>query len=162
LKKCILILLLFFSGLLLLAEDQAQLLADLTREVLPLMGVFPSQLLEQKDAPQEVYSIRNSQAEFDNVVFFYNDFSYFYFYKNRVWQIRLDNRFTGIEFGQQIDDFLKIYGEPFSEDSDENDGREYRSLYYQWFEGNNSWAYRIRLIFVDGVLQDFYLYRGDF
>jgi hypothetical protein len=51
------------------------------------IGMDPGSAFAAFGAPQEVYPFRGVEAWQDNVVFFYPDFSYLFWYENRVWQV---------------------------------------------------------------------------
>ena len=46
-----------------------------------------------------MFSFRGQDETQDNVVFFYPDYLYLFWYRNRVWQVRCDRRFATTVFG---------------------------------------------------------------
>ena len=49
--------------------------------------------------PQQMFAWRGAEEREDNVVFYYPDFLYLFWYKDRVWQVRCDRRFASTVFG---------------------------------------------------------------
>ena len=118
--------------------------------------------LEIKDAvaacglPQEMFSYRGPEESLDNVVFYYPDHRYLFWYKNRVWQVRCDRRFAGAVFGFTLG---------MSRDQAEKSSPwllvpSGDSLYFDLEEG--SYPVRVRLAFTSSQLTDIYVYRSDF
>ena len=158
----LIVLFLFFSSVAAGAEDYGELI-DFSQPFSRLLGFTPTEVFDVFGAPAEVYSLRNSEPGFDNVVFFYDSFLYVYLYENRVWQVRVDERhvFDGpFEFGMRKDDFTDVFGDPILENDEELGGIAYHSLIYQWYPG--TWPVRLRAVFVEHELMDLYFYRGDF
>ena len=118
--------------------------------------------LEIKDAvaacglPQEMFSYRGPEESLDNVVFYYPDHCYLFWYKNRVWQVRCDRRFAGAVFGFTLgmsrDQVEKSSPWVLVSNGD--------SLYFDLEEG--SYPVRVRLVFTSSQLTDIYVYRSDF
>mgnify|MGYP006426682861 CR=1 FL=1 len=57
-----------------------------------MLGATPEEIIDRLGPPESVYSADSPAADVRAVVFFYDDYRYFYFYDNRVWQVRLDER----------------------------------------------------------------------
>ena len=64
-----------------------------------LIGLDLKAALDTLGTPQEVFSFRGQDDTEDNVVFFYSDYLYLFWYRNRVWQVRCDHRFARPLFG---------------------------------------------------------------
>jgi hypothetical protein len=105
--------------------------------------------------PQEVFSYRSAAAA-DNVVFFYKNHFYLFWYENRVWVIRFDERyegeFLGLTIGMSRENVLQVLGRAFTQAED--------SLVF--YLPDRGYPVRLRLFFKGDVLSDAYLYRGDF
>jgi len=100
-------------------------------------------------APAEVFSFEQA------VVFFYPDYTYLFWFQNRIWQVRVDRRYAGAAMGFQM-------GEGKAE-ATSRIGRLFR-------EQGDAVSYHIetagfpleaRLVFEDGKLTDLYVYRSD-
>ncbi len=106
--------------------------------------------------PQEVFPFRGQEEWQDNVVFFYPDFFYLFWYKNRVWQVRCDSRYKGAVFGlvmgMEKKVVLLLLDRPVQEQGD--------SLYFD--VDVLKYPVRVRLVFSGGALSDAYVYRSDF
>jgi hypothetical protein len=105
--------------------------------------------------PQRMFSYRGVDDSQDNVVFYYPDYRYLFWYKDRVWQVRCDKRFVGqvmgLTLGMSRDDVEKT-SHQFVPDGD--------SLYFD-LDGAK-YPLRVRLVFAANVLTDLYVYRSDF
>jgi hypothetical protein len=118
--------------------------------------------LEIKDAvaacglPQEMFSFRGPEESLDNVVFYYPDHRYLFWYKNRVWQVRCDRRFTGAVLGFT----LGMTREAAEKSSPWVLVPSGDSLYFDLEEA--SFPVRVRLVFTSSQLTDVYVYRSDF
>ena len=102
-----------------------------------------------------MFSARGGEEWQDDVVFYYPQHLYLFWYQNRVWQVRLDQRyageFLGLKMGQSREAALAALGSPFKELSD--------SLVYQLED--RGYPVRARLYFENGLLRDAYCFRGD-
>jgi hypothetical protein len=120
------------------------------------LGFTLSEAAKTFGPPEEVFVYRGAEEWQDNVVFYFQDHLYLFWFENRVWQVRLDKRYegeiAGFSMGMPKEDITSALGEPF-------------------FEDNDSWLYllpdmgvpvRMRLFFEDGSLSDLYIFRGDF
>ena len=125
-------------------------------DFLSLIGMKPREALAVLGPPNEIYPYRGREDWQDNVIFFYSNRLYLFWYNNRVWQIRLDGEYSCSAFGFTMGDakekILNIMGEPFAQDD--------RSFIY--FLPDKGYPLKMRLFFQDEKLNDFYLYRGDF
>lgn len=125
-------------------------------DALSLIGLQLFQVIGRFGAPSEVYPIRGESAWQDDVVFYYSNHLYFYWYDNRVWQIRFDRyfegAFLGLSMGSSITAVEKLLGAPvYSKDN------------WAVFQlPDRGFPVRARLYFRDGALDDAYIYRSDF
>ena len=106
--------------------------------------------------PQSMFSFRGSEEGRDDVVFYYPDHMYLFWYKNRVWQVRYDRLSTamvhGVSLGMNRQEVEAAVPErPLVERGD--------SLY---FDLAGSYPVRVRLVFAGSTLSDIYVYRSDF
>jgi hypothetical protein len=106
--------------------------------------------------PQEMFTCRGAEERQDNVVFYYSDFLYLFWYRNRVWQVRCDRRFSaavfGFTLGSSREQVERTSLRPLTPNGD--------SLYFDLSDG--SFPLRVRLVFTLSVLTDLYVYRSDF
>lgn len=140
----------------LLDENGAFLSDPLQMELSYVLGLDVDQVFEQYGAPQSMYSLRGEQPWQDDVVFFYPDFRYFYWFENRVWQLRLDNRYEGsiegARMGMNRSEIAQLFGSPHYEDQE--------NWYYELVD--RGYPIRSRWHFDDDILVDLYIYRSDF
>ena len=121
-----------------------------------ILGLIIPQALEEYGTPLRLFSVRGSEAWQDDVVFFYNEYMYLYWFQNRVWQVRFDHRYAGrvagLEMGHTIDEVTEALGTPHYT----GDG----SLFYD--VRDEGFPVRLRLVFDERRLNDVYIYRSDF
>jgi len=121
-----------------------------------VIGLTLNEAFSKFGNPAEVFPIRGESEETDNVVFYYNSHLYLFWYKNRVWQIRADNRFEGKLCGispqMTFKKVKEILGRPFA--SDEG---SYVFLYTE-----ADYTVKIRVFISDQKVEDIYVYRGDY
>jgi hypothetical protein len=125
--------------------------------VLAKIGYTLVQATEEFGSPTEVFSLRGEQPWHDDVVFYYDtDHFYLFWWDNRVWQIRFDQRYTGqvvgVHMGEARAEIKKLLGNAFHETD--------QDLYYQL--PDRGFPVRARLVFAKDKLSDIYLYRSDF
>ncbi len=112
--------------------------------------------LDLLGAPAEMYSFRGSEESQDNVVFYFADFLYLFWYRNRVWQVRCDRRFArpllGVAMGMPREVIERTLQRQLIPKGD--------SLYFDLDDGK--FPLRVRMVFVNGALSDLYVYRSDF
>jgi hypothetical protein len=139
--------LLFFLSLRAFADD-----LDPTR----LIGLDLKSAVDTLGLPQDMFSFRGEVDTSDNVVFYYRNYIYLFWYKDRVWQVRCDRRFSSPVFGFT----LGMTREQVQQAS----GRQLMplgdSLYFDVEDA--SYPLRVRLVFAQNVLADLYVYRSDF
>jgi len=113
--------------------------------------------------PQRMFAYRGPAESQDNVVFYYPDYRYLFWYKDRVWQVRCDRRYAGqvlgLSLGMSRDEVEKLSAEapPPSPRQLVPNGD---SLYFDLDGGK--YPLRVRLVFSANLLTDLYVYRSDF
>lgn len=121
-----------------------------------LLGMTLKTATADFGAPEEVFPVRGKKAWEDDVVFYYRDHSYLFWFRDRVWQVRVDRRFTGTVLGLHMGDsketVAKALGKPFYVGGESE----------IFILPNRGFPVRARLFFTDGGLSDLYVYRGDF
>ena len=140
-----------------------------------LVGLTLPQALDFFGAPEQMFSVRGEEGWQDDVVFYYPSHLYLFWHQNRVWQARVDERYSGIflaegakagtdagaeapkpaarilAMGRSREQVLAVLGPPMRE----IDG----SLVYHLED--RGYPVRLRLYFRDGQLADAYCFRGD-
>lgn len=118
------------------------------------LGLTPPSAYSALGAPAEVFPLAVDENRWQ-VVHFYPDHSYLFFYQNRVWQVRLDKLWTagfqGITMGMRREAAEATLGPPLAR----GEAWSVWALPYQTFPR------KIRLVFTEGLLTDAYLYRSD-
>jgi hypothetical protein len=120
--------------------------------------------------PRDMFTWRGTDQGRDNVVFYYADALYLFWFRDRVWQVRFDRRYTGPVFGLTIgmsrDQIIQSYPRKLLVSGD--------SLYFDLdpdgfpsdpplaTNSARGFPVRVRLVFDAGVLSDMYVYRSDF
>ena len=141
--------------LLVLAASSAQAQEVQSLDLPGLVGLNLAEALERFGAPAEVSAVRGEEAWQDDVVFFYPQHLYLFWYQNRVWQVRLDalyeGGFRGLAMGASRSAVRQALGAPMKELED--------SVVYQLEE--RGYPVRLRLYFEEERLVDLYCYRGD-
>jgi hypothetical protein len=121
-----------------------------------LIGLNLEAAVQALGLPREMYCYRQALPEEDDVVFYYPDSVYLFWFQNRVWQVRCDRRFAatvlGLSLGMPRDQVRWMGMQPLSEEGD--------SLYFDLNGG--SYPMRMRLVFADNRLTDLYVYRSDY
>jgi hypothetical protein len=128
-----------------------------TPDLTHVIGMELKAAIDAFGLPQNMYCFRGTEEARDDVVFYYPDHKYLFWYKDRIWQVRFDRRFTegfhGLSPGmtrQEVEDAVKE--RPLVSGGD--------SLYFDLDSG--SFPVRVRLVFTDSNLTDMYVYRSDF
>ena len=120
-----------------------------------LLGLTLAQAYEQLGPPAEVYVLRGTEPEQDDVVFYYASHLYLFWFRNRVWQVRTDRRFSGqvfsLSMGVSRRQVIETLGRPILEFED--------SLVFHLED--RGYPVQARLYFEDGALSDVYCFRGD-
>ena len=107
-------------------------------------------------APSVVFPVRGEEDWQDDVVFFYPSRLYLFWYENRVWQVRLDERYQGellgCSMGMSEQDVTGVLGDPLFREAD----------WAVYTLADRGYPVRARLVFTAGQLSDLYVYRSDF
>jgi len=139
--------LLFFLGQALPAQE--------TPDLPTLIGLTLEQVYQRLGAPAEVYTLRGKTPEQDDVVFYYADHLYLFWFENRVWQVRVDSRFSGQVFsfsmGASRQQVTAELGRPIVQAPD--------SLVFHIED--RGYPIQARLYFDESGLVDLYCFRGD-
>jgi len=128
-----------------------------SRDLPDLLGLTLQGAFSGFGVPEEIFPLRGSAAWQDDVVFYYPDHSYLFWYQDRVWQVRVDRRYAlpvlgGVTMGSSTADVEGILGTPFHTGTN--------SLVF--ILPDRGYPVRARLFFTDDKLVDLYVYRGDF
>jgi len=129
--------------------------ADGTNDPTVLIGMDPVRLVAALGAPREIFSWRGAEPAEDDIVFFYPDFRYVFWFQSRVWQVRFDRRYAGSVLGFSI-------GMERAEAEARGQGRLEEcegSLYLALDTG--PYPLRVRLAVIDDRIADIYVYRSD-
>jgi hypothetical protein len=139
-----------------LGPDGAFLSPPLDLDTADDLGLVLSEAVDRFGLPQKMYPLRGEEAWQDDVVFFYPDYRYLYWFQDRVWQLRFDHRYEGAVGGarpgmnrEELQDLLGIAH--YQDDA---------NLYYDLVD--RGFPVRARFFFRDGILYDIYVYRSDF
>jgi len=120
------------------------------------LGMDLETVYKEFGVPQEVFCYRADKNEDDNVVFYYKNHIYLFWFENRVWVVRFDKRFEseflGLKMGMPREQVLEILGNKFKEADD--------SLVF--YLPDQGFPVRLRLFFKENMLFDAYVYRGDY
>jgi hypothetical protein len=120
-----------------------------------IVGMTLEQAYRTFGAPFEVYTLRGSEEWQDDVVFYYVDHVYLFWFENRVWQVRTDSRYEGSVFslrmGESRQRVLEVMGRPLKKLED--------SLVYHLED--RGYPIRVRFYFERDLLSDVYCFRGD-
>jgi len=123
---------------------------------LPLIGMDPSAALQAFGPPREIFPFRGTAESEDNVVFFYDDYHYIFWFRSRVWQVRFDRRFErgvlGLSLGMSREQVARASTRALLSAGD--------SLYFDF--GGARFPVRVRLVFEADSLSDIYVYRSDY
>jgi hypothetical protein len=120
-----------------------------------LIGMDPAQAFAALGAPAGIFTQRGTTADEDDVVFFYPDFRYVFWFGNRVWQVSYDRRYAGTVLGFSI-------GMGRAEAEAAAPGRLQESggsLFLSVDTGR--FPLRVRLAMAEGRVTDIYVYRSD-
>lgn len=121
------------------------------------LGSSLEEIISEFGAPDAMFPFRGLEGWHDTVVFYYEaDHFYFFWWDNRVWQVRYDRRFES-DFGPFRMGMVKTairaqFGLPVRETENE--------LIYQL--PDRGYPVHIKLVFTAGKLTDYYCYRADF
>lgn len=120
------------------------------------LGYTPKTLIERVGAPDMTLVERGRKKAEDDVVFYYNNRTYFYFNQSRVWQVRFDKKYNGellgFTLGASRDDVLELLGEPIKTHED--------SIVFK--RPDKGYPVFLRIFFKNDKVEDVYFYRGDY
>jgi hypothetical protein len=129
--------------------------AEEVLELAAVIGMDLNQAYQTFGVPAQVYALRGSESWQDDVVFYYPEHIYLFWFRSRVWQVRVDSRYAkqlfSLHMGDSRERILEIMGAPEKEFED--------SLLYHLED--RGYPVRARFYFEDGVLTDVYCFRGD-
>lgn len=126
------------------------------RSLASLLGMTLKEAADAFGPPEQVFPVRGAQPWEDDVAFYYRDHSYLFWFRDRVWEVRVDRRFAGMAIGVRMGETRatveEALGRPFHVGSDSE----------IFILPNRGYPVRARLFFTAGRLSDLYVYRGDF
>lgn len=121
------------------------------------IGLTLEQAISVFGYPDSMYVYRGEEAWQDDVVFYYPNHLYLFWYNDRVWQIRLDKRYTAPFFGLSIGDSKETVNELLGNAI----GAEENWEVYQM--ASDGFSIRMRLFYSEeNEINDVYIYRGDY
>lgn len=107
--------------------------------------------------PQRMFTFRGSQESLDDVVFYYPDHTYLFWYKDRVWQVRYDRRATATVHGVSLGMSRAEVEAAVTDRAIVTDGM---SLFFDL--DSTGFPVRVRLVLTEDAVSDIYVYRSDF
>lgn len=128
-----------------------------------LLGMDLGAAVTALGLPRDMFTWRGTDQGRDNVVFYYPDSLYLFWFRDRVWQVRFDRRYTasvfGLTIGMSRDRIIQSYPRKLLVSGD--------SLYFDLDPDGDppsarGFPVRVRLVFDAGALSDMYVYRSDF
>jgi hypothetical protein len=123
---------------------------------LPLIGMDPAAALAAFGPPREIFPLRGAGQAEDDVVFFYDQYLYMFWFRSRVWQVRFDRRFDrrvlGLTIGMSRTEAAQACPATLLPSGD--------SLYFD--VPGCACPVRVRLVFESDALADIYVYRSDY
>jgi len=133
-----------------IADANVQDVVDLTQ----ILGLLPTESYELLGAPQEVLASRLNN-DVVQLVHYYADHIYLFWFRNRIWQLRLDQRFKGtfmgLKMGMLREQVENLIGQPRFKDED----------WYTYELPVLGFPRRLRLKFNNNLLSDLYYFRSD-
>ena len=128
-----------------------------------LLGLTPEKAFIELGAPEEIFSMRGEREWQDDVVFYYKNHIYLFWFKNRVWQFRADKRFKGNVFGlkagMDIKEVNELLGKPFKIE----EGSEIYLNPKKITRYETGFPVRLKVFYdKENSISDIYVYRGDF
>jgi hypothetical protein len=122
-----------------------------------ILGMQLKPVVDTFGLPQSMFTFRGSDETRDDVVFYYPDHMYLFWYKDRVWQVRFDRRagavVHGVSLGMSRSEVEAAVPErPLVTSGD--------SLYFDL--DSAGFPVRVRLVFSGDAVSDIYAYRSDF
>lgn len=122
---------------------------------LELIGMDPAQVFAALGPPGEIFTWRAAEPLEDNIVFFYPDYRYVFWFRSRVWQVRFDRRYAGAVLGFTLG-MSRWEAEAAAKGRLQQEGD---SLYLALDGGR--YPLRVRLVLADERISDIYVYRSD-
>jgi hypothetical protein len=126
-------------------------------EATQVIGMGLKSVIGTFGLPQNMFTFRGSEEARDDVVFYYPDHMYLFWFKDRVWQVRFDRRatvvFHGVSLGMTRQEVEAAVAErPLVAAGD--------SLYFDL--DAEIFPVRVRLAFAGTTVSDIYVYRSDY
>jgi hypothetical protein len=120
------------------------------------LGMTIPEVHQLMGSPESLFPYRGRSENEDNVVFYYPDHFYVFWFQDRVWQVRVDDRWSGsldgVKMGTSLSEVLTLWGKPIND----------RDPQPTWTLPDRGYPVRIRLYFDDNSrLVDLYVYRSD-
>ena len=150
---------LFFLSLPVESQEASPVEEKGTVPLIDLLGMDLESAYGALGAPSMVFSHRGEEEWEDDVVFYYENHIYLFWFRNKVYQVRVDERYAHDFFGLRMGipkifaaNSLRKVGK-FMQEVDNS--IIFHLIGYQY-------PLRVRAIFQQGVLNDFYIYRSDF
>jgi hypothetical protein len=147
---------LYLVFILILFLFRTEIVADDMEYICKIIGMNLQEAYNEFGPPDEIFPLRGEEEWHDDVVFYYNNNMYLFWYQNRVWQVRYDERyseeFLGLKMGMTKEDVITKMGDPFSIVNN--------SLIYNLMD--RGYPIRLRIFFDNNKLNDAYIYRADF
>ena len=122
------------------------------------LGLRPEEAYRLLGAPAEISAVNDGAGHLD-VIHYYPNFTYLFWFDNHVWQVRLDRRYTasflGLRMGMTLEETQSILSKSLG--TPVGTGKDWTvwPLTYQNFPR------RLKLYFEDNKLVDAFYYRGD-
>ena len=105
--------------------------------------------------PESMFVHRGAVPEEDNIVFYYPDHVYLFWFRDRVWQVRVDERWQGevdgVSMGMSRHKVESLWGKPINT----------TEISPTWTLPDKGYPCRIRLFFRNKRLVDMYIFRSD-
>ena len=123
---------------------------------LKVIGMDLKAAAEAFGPPQSMFPFRGTAADRDDVVFFFPEHFYLFWFRDRVWQVRFDMRYPGTVLGLAL-------GTPLEQIQASPPGQLLPAGDSLFFDIDSAgYPVRVRLVFAAGRLSDVYVYRSDF
>lgn len=122
-----------------------------------IVGMSLSESFAAFGVPNEVFPLRGSQENYDDVVFFYkSNFMYLSWYRSKVFQVSFDSRCTDEILGFKMKMSKKSALEKISKVVFEDENTLVFDLTFA------AYLKRVKLVFKNGLLDTIYIYRADY
>lgn len=120
------------------------------------LGLTPKEIIQEIGSPKYVLAERGNRSQEDDVVFFYENRIYVYFNQSRVWQLRVDDKYSsdilGLHMGDTKEKIVEVLGSPIEELEDS----------FLYIRPDRGYPVTLRVYFLENKLDDIYIYRGDY